>query len=148
MEVPRRSPGRGPPYWKSRVLRRQALGDEDDAQGRWDRTDVPFRVTTRTSQAVGGGPVPTRLHLELLPVAGRGERRLKLLIEARPLEQSELVHDGAILTVPPSEAAQAVERELRPVPGIWQARVVLTDDETGAVGSAQHTFVVPGRAGS
>lgn len=28
-EVPRRSPGRGPPYWKSRVLRRQALGNED-----------------------------------------------------------------------------------------------------------------------
>jgi hypothetical protein len=28
-EVPRRSPGRGPPYWKSRVLRRQVLGDED-----------------------------------------------------------------------------------------------------------------------
>jgi hypothetical protein len=34
-EMPRRSPGRGPPYWKSRVLRRQALGDEDDAQDRW-----------------------------------------------------------------------------------------------------------------
>ena len=34
-EVPRRSPGRGPPYWKSRVLRRQALGEKDDAQGRW-----------------------------------------------------------------------------------------------------------------
>jgi hypothetical protein len=28
-EVPRRSPSRGPPYGKSRVLRRQALGDED-----------------------------------------------------------------------------------------------------------------------
>jgi hypothetical protein len=28
-EVPRRSPNRGPPYWKSRVLRRQATGDED-----------------------------------------------------------------------------------------------------------------------
>ena len=28
-EVPRRSPGRGPPYWKSQVLRGQALGDED-----------------------------------------------------------------------------------------------------------------------
>ena len=26
-EVPRRSPSRGPPYWKSRVLRRQAHGD-------------------------------------------------------------------------------------------------------------------------
>jgi hypothetical protein len=34
-EVPRRSPGRGPPYWNSRVLRRQALGEEDDGQGRW-----------------------------------------------------------------------------------------------------------------
>jgi len=28
-KVPRRSPSRGPPYWKSRVLRRQATGDED-----------------------------------------------------------------------------------------------------------------------
>jgi Putative transposase len=29
-EVPQRSPGRDPPYWKTRVLRRQALGDEED----------------------------------------------------------------------------------------------------------------------
>ena len=36
-EVPPPSPGRGPPYWKSRVLRRQALGEEDDGQGRWVR---------------------------------------------------------------------------------------------------------------
>jgi hypothetical protein len=28
-EAPRRSPGRGPPHWKSRVLRRQVLGEED-----------------------------------------------------------------------------------------------------------------------
>ena len=34
-EVPPRSPGRGPPYWKSRVLRRQALSEEDDGQGPW-----------------------------------------------------------------------------------------------------------------
>ncbi len=33
-EVPRRSPGRGPPFWKSRVLRRQVLGDEDEGAGR------------------------------------------------------------------------------------------------------------------
>ena len=40
-EVPQRSPGRGPPYWKSRVLRRQVLGDEDEGAGRghsWPRT--------------------------------------------------------------------------------------------------------------
>jgi hypothetical protein len=36
-EVPRRSPGRGPPYWKSRVLRRQVLGDEDEGAGRGHR---------------------------------------------------------------------------------------------------------------
>lgn len=34
-EVPRRLPPRGPPYWKSRVLRLKALGEEDEAQGRW-----------------------------------------------------------------------------------------------------------------
>ena len=34
-EVPRRSPARGPPYWKSRVLRLKALGEEDDGQDRW-----------------------------------------------------------------------------------------------------------------
>ena len=37
-EVPRRSPGRGPPYWKSRVLRRQVLGDEDEGAGRGHRS--------------------------------------------------------------------------------------------------------------
>jgi hypothetical protein len=34
-EVPPRSPGRGPPYWKSCLLRRQALGEVDDGQGPW-----------------------------------------------------------------------------------------------------------------
>ena len=34
-DVKRRSPGRGPPYWKSRLLRRHALGEEDEAQDRW-----------------------------------------------------------------------------------------------------------------
>lgn len=33
-EVPRRPPGRGPPYWKSRVLRRQVLGEEHERGGR------------------------------------------------------------------------------------------------------------------
>jgi hypothetical protein len=32
-EVPPRSPGRGPPYWNSRVLPRQALGEGHDGQG-------------------------------------------------------------------------------------------------------------------
>ena len=32
-EAPRRSPNRGPPYWRSRVLCRLALGDEHTSQG-------------------------------------------------------------------------------------------------------------------
>jgi hypothetical protein len=36
-EVPRRSPGRGPPYWKSRVLRLKVQGDEDEGAGRGHR---------------------------------------------------------------------------------------------------------------
>jgi hypothetical protein len=38
-EVPRRSPGRGPPYWKSRVLRRQVLGNEDEGERRSSGAD-------------------------------------------------------------------------------------------------------------
>jgi hypothetical protein len=38
-EVPQRSPGRGPPYWKSRVLRRQILGDEDEGERRSSGAD-------------------------------------------------------------------------------------------------------------
>ena len=29
-QAPCRSPRRGPPYWRSRVLRRQTLGEEED----------------------------------------------------------------------------------------------------------------------
>ena len=32
-EVPQRSPGRGPPYWKSHVLRRQVFGEGDEGGG-------------------------------------------------------------------------------------------------------------------
>jgi len=55
-------------------------------------------------------------------VPERGERRLKVLIEARPLAKGELVHDGADLTVPPSEKPLSIARELLLSPGVWQAR--------------------------
>ena len=46
-EVPGRAPGRGPHYWKSKVLRRQAPGDEGQTkprvQGRLDRLMIPAR---------------------------------------------------------------------------------------------------------
>jgi len=49
-EVPRRSPGRGPPYWKSRVLRLKVLGDEDEGAGRGHGAGRPS--TTLGSNAV------------------------------------------------------------------------------------------------
>jgi VWFA-related protein len=113
-----------------------------------DRTDVPFRVAIAPGPAIGEGPAPTLVQLQLDPVAERRERRLKLLIEARPLARGEPVHDVANLTVPASDAPQAVERELRLSPGVWQARVVLADDETGATGSVLHTFEVKGASAS
>ncbi len=105
-----------------------------------DRTDVPFRVAVAPGGASAEGPV--RLQLQLDPVPERGERRLKVLIEARPLAGGALVHDGADLTVPPSEKPQSIARELLLSPGVWQARVVVTDQDTGAVGSVLHTFEV------
>jgi hypothetical protein len=38
-EVPRRSAGRGPAYWKSRILRRQALGDEEECGSHGEGAD-------------------------------------------------------------------------------------------------------------
>ena len=38
-DAPSRSPNRGPPYWKSRVLRRQALGHEDDCRSHHSNGD-------------------------------------------------------------------------------------------------------------
>ena len=40
-EVKRRSPGRGPPYWRSQVLRRQRLEDEQTCGSRGDGADEP-----------------------------------------------------------------------------------------------------------
>ena len=36
-DVPSRAPGRGPPYWKSQVLRRQALSDQGQGANDHDR---------------------------------------------------------------------------------------------------------------
>jgi len=38
-KLPRRCPGRGPPYWKSRVLRRQVLGDEEEGSSQTRGTE-------------------------------------------------------------------------------------------------------------
>jgi hypothetical protein len=61
-EVPRGSPKRGPPYAKSRVLRRQALANEDACRGR--------RLTAQASKkGHGGGRDPLQAGTSLLSVS-------------------------------------------------------------------------------
>lgn len=109
-----------------------------------DRAEVPIRVATVPDEATGA--VGLRVSLE--PVQPARERTLKLLVEARPLAGGELVHDVASLTVPAATGPQGVLRELRLAPGVWQARVVVTDTSTGAIGSALHTFEVSTKTAS
>jgi len=54
IEAPGRSPGRGPPYWKSRVLRLQARGDESEREA-WPRATARTRAA-RASAQPGLGP--------------------------------------------------------------------------------------------
>jgi VWFA-related protein len=109
-----------------------------------DRAEVPIRVAT--AQGESGDAIELRLSFE--PVEPVRERTLKLLVEARPLAGGELVHDVANLTVSAAAASQDVRRELHLAPGVWQARVVVTDTATGAIGSALHTFEVRTRTAS
>ncbi len=107
-----------------------------------DRAEVPIRVAS----APGESGDATELQLSFGPVQPARERTLKLLVEARPLAGGELVHDVANLTVSAAATSQGVRRELHLAPGVWQARVVVTDTSTGAIGSALHTFEVHPRS--
>ena len=79
-EVPERSPPRAPPYWKSQVLRRQALGDRamaettttETTRRRSERTGSPeFRRGCGASHNCGNLRAPQPL--------GGGIRRARLL---------------------------------------------------------------------
>jgi len=53
IEAPGRSPGRGPPYWKSRVLRLQAQGDESDGRdqaSKGERAAWPWATRQRNER--------------------------------------------------------------------------------------------------
>ena len=54
-DVPSRSPGRGPPYGKSRVLRRQALGDENQCGTTPARATRQRRSRSENAGCAAGG---------------------------------------------------------------------------------------------
>jgi VWFA-related protein len=119
----------------------QALGLVSDA------TDIPLRVSTLFLNASPKGDVTTTLAVELdTGTSAKEERRLNLLIEARPLDRTEPVRDTTELTVPGGRTAVAT-RELHLRPGVWQARIVVRNAQTEKLGSALHTFEVPAGTG-
>jgi VWFA-related protein len=113
-----------------------------------DVADVPMRVATLFLQASSKDEITTTLAVELDRVGNEtGERRLDLLVEARPLDRSETVRDSAELTLPHGDRPAVATRELHLRPGVWQARIVARDVRTEKLGSVLHTFEVPSPTG-
>jgi len=108
-----------------------------------DATRIDFVVRTLFSESPGTGPTATTLLLEIRPPEEPRERRLRLLAEALPLAEAPPVHDSAELGIPPTDQPVRVSRAWELSPGVWQARIVLADVETGELGPLSHTFEVP-----
>jgi hypothetical protein len=106
-----------------------------------------LRVASFFSGAVNKGRVATTLAIEVRRRVGDGERRIDLLIEARPAGPGLSIRDSAELKLGAGNGPAVATRELELTPGLWQARVVVRDPGTERVGSVLHTFEVPGATG-
>ena len=107
-----------------------------------DATALPVRVSSVTEAPLAEGKVGVALSIGLAPAPGdTGERQVSLLLAARRLEGGGTVEDSLEVALG-AEAGPAV-RHFRLEPGTWQARVVVTDVATGAMGSVLHTFEAP-----
>jgi hypothetical protein len=80
-EVPPRSPGRGLPHWKSRLLRRQALDEEDDGQGGWVQ-ETARSLRLHGTAAIGSLHPPGRAPLQE-PPAERENHHARVLRSAQ-----------------------------------------------------------------
>lgn len=113
-----------------------------------DATGVPLRVGTLFLDAPPKADPSTTMAVEIGAVAGNdSERHADLLIEARPLRGGVAVRDSAELTLPATDRAVVVTRELHLAAGVWQARAVVRVQGTEQLGAVLHTFEVPKAAG-
>jgi hypothetical protein len=74
-EVPRRTPSRGPPYWKSQVLRRRATGDEDGCGNHRGGQDEAREAGGQGAVGRGSGALcagNAKSHRRLLPRCKEG----------------------------------------------------------------------------
>lgn len=107
-----------------------------------DLDELPVRVRTQDTPDGGGH---TTLAVEVPPPRTARERRLQVLVEARPLAGGEPFRESLEVTIPPAPVPVRFTREWALAPGVWQARIVAEDLDTGALGSLTHTFEVAGR---
>jgi VWFA-related protein len=113
-----------------------------------DAIAIPVRVGALFLAPSPGDKVATTIAVELDKSRTETvERRLTLLVEARPLGRGEAVRVSAEVAVPAGVGRAVATRELQLAPGVWQTRVVLRDALTERLGSALHTFEVPAAAG-
>jgi VWFA-related protein len=110
-----------------------------------DASAVPVRVGAFLTRAPEKKATAVTLAIEI----GRGGPRtrgqaIEVLVEARPLAGREVVRADTRVTLPPGDAPTTIVAEIRLAPGLWQARVVARDPQSGAQGSVLHTIDVPG----
>jgi VWFA-related protein len=110
-----------------------------------DTTELPLRVSTLFFEDNGKGEVTTMYATEIrVPVSAAGKRKFATVAEARPRDGGKALRDEfeEELNVRPG-APTVLSRHWHMPPGVWQVRVLVRDRQTGAIGTALHTYEVP-----
>lgn len=109
----------------------------------FDATAIAIRVSVRVEGATPSGRRRVGLVIDLPPPSGKAdERRLSVLVECHRLQGGTPAEYAGEVTLRAAGAPQIL-RYVEFEPGTWQARVVVADTQSGALGSALHTFEVP-----
>jgi VWFA-related protein len=113
-----------------------------------DTTELPLRLSAFFFEPNERGEVATLLAIEVVPPPAPGsERVLKVVSEARARDGGPPVRDHFELAPAQEAPGPAVlARQWHLPAGVWQLRLLVEDGASGRIGTAIHTFEVPGPA--
>jgi hypothetical protein len=113
-----------------------------------DTTELPLRLSAFYFEPNERGEVATLLAIEVVPPPAPGsERVFKVVSEARARDGGPPVRDHFELAPAQDAAGPAVlARQWHLPAGVWQLRLLVEDGASGRIGTAIHTFEVPGPA--
>ena len=111
-----------------------------------DTTELPLRLSAFFFEPNERGEVATLLAIEAVPPPSPGgERVFKVLSEARARDGGPPVRDHFELAPAQDAPGPAVlARQWHLPAGVWQVRLLVEDGASGRIGTAIHTFEVPG----